>query len=144
DSFWLLMLEDVTALVQDEKRYKQRIIQLAAVCFVVLSILIWLFSRRFSRRLLQLAAALPLLAQRRYAEFRHSSLQREPWLADELSTFNTSARTLGNQLEVLDQQLAQKTDSLQHMAMFDQLTGLANRNLLQSSLQQALADIAQH
>lgn len=144
DSFWLLMLEDVTALVQDETRYKQRIIQLAAACFVVLSILIWLFSRRFSRRLLQLAAALPLLAQRRYAEFRHSSLQREPWLADELSTFNTSARTLGNQLEVLDQQLAQKTDSLQHMAMFDQLTGLANRNLLQSSLQQALADMPQH
>ena len=144
DSFWLLMLEDVTALVQDETRYKQRIIQLAVACFVVLSLLIWWFSRRFSRRLLQLAAALPLLAQRRYAEFRFSSLQREPWLADELSTFNTSARTLGNQLEVLDQQLAQKTSSLQHMAMFDQLTGLANRNQLQSSLQQALAAIAQH
>ena len=144
DSFWLLMLEDVTALIEDEIRYKQRIIQLAGVCFVVLSVLIWLFSRQISRRLLRLAAALPLLAQRRYAEFRHSSLQREPWLADELSTFNTSARTLGNQLEVLDQQLAQKTDSLQHMAMFDQLTGLANRNLLQSSLQQALAAIAQH
>ena len=44
DSFWLLMLEDVTALVQDETRYKQRIIQLAAACFDVLSILIWLFT----------------------------------------------------------------------------------------------------
>lgn len=135
---FLLMVEDVSAEMQEKQRYQRQILWVAAACFIGILLLILLINRRISRRILQLAAALPLLAQRRYQEFRQSSQLNPGLLQDELSTFHQSVLTLSYELEDLDQQLADNTARLQQMAMFDQLTGLANKNLLQYQLQQAL------
>ncbi|GAB2916431.1 putative bifunctional diguanylate cyclase/phosphodiesterase [Rheinheimera gaetbuli] len=139
DAYVLLMLEDVTAAVAENTRYQHRVLTMAAACFMLLLLLIMLITRRISRRILQFAAALPLLAQRRYTAFRQQSKLPPAWFADELTTFNDSMLTLSNQLETLDLQLAQNTASLQRMALVDQLTALANRNRLQQCLTQALA-----
>lgn len=141
DAYVLLMLEDVTAAVAENSRYQQRVLTMAAACFMLLLLLIMLITRRISRRILQFAAALPLLAQRRYAAFRQQSKLPSAWFADELTTFNESVLSLSNQLETLDLQLAQNTASLQRMALVDQLTALANRNRLQQCLTQALAEL---
>ena len=106
-------------------------------------LLILYITRRISRRILKLAAALPLLAQRRYAEFRQQSLGKPGMFQDELNTFNDSVLRLSHELEHLDLQLADNTASLERMAMFDTLTGLANRNMLHYQIQQALASLAQ-
>jgi diguanylate cyclase (GGDEF)-like protein len=137
----LLMLEDVSAAVTENQRYQRRIIAVAGGCFLALLLLITLVTRRISRRILQLANALPLLARRRYAAFRQQSTLRPGLLQDELTTFTESVLTLSHELETLDQQLAENTASLQQMAMFDQLTGLANRNMLQYQLNLALAGL---
>ncbi|NRQ41717.1 EAL domain-containing protein [Rheinheimera sp. YQF-2] len=143
DAHLLLMLEDVSAAVTENKHYRQRIIAVAVGCFVALLLLIMLVTRRISRRILQLANALPLLAKRRYADFRQQSTLPAGLLQDELTTFTTSVMTLSHELENLDRQLAENTASLQNMAMFDQLTGLANRNMLQYQLSLALAALQQ-
>ncbi|MEH8019184.1 EAL domain-containing protein [Rheinheimera muenzenbergensis] len=143
DAYVLLMLEDVSASVAENSRYQQRVLTMAAACFLLLLLLIMLITRRISRRILQLAAALPLLAQRRYAAFRQQSQLPAAWFADELTTFNDSVLSLNNQLETLDLQLAENTASLQRMAMVDQLTALANRNMLQQRLAAALANLTQ-
>ena len=141
EAYLLLMLEDVTAAVVDNERYQQRILIVAAGCFLLMLALIMVISRRTGRRILKLAAALPLLAKRRYTEFRQQSQLPSVWFADELTTFNDSVLSLSHQLETLDLQLQQNTASLQMMALVDQLTGLANRNKLQQALQRALAEL---
>lgn len=143
-SYQLLMVEDVSSAMQDKKRYQQQILSVAAGCFVAVLVLILFITRRISSRILQLANALPLLAQRRYHEFRHASQLPVGLLQDELSTFSQSVINLSYELEHLDQRLADKTTALQQVAMFDPLTGLANRNLLQQQLRVALAGLPLH
>lgn len=143
DAYVLLMLEDVTMAVAENNRYQQRVLIMAAACFMLLLLLIMLITRRISRRILQLATALPLLAQRRYAAFRQQSQLPGTVFSDELTTFNASVLSLSHQLETLDLQLAENTASLQRMALADQLTGLANRNMLQQRLNAALAGLAE-
>lgn len=143
ETHFLLMVEDVTQGMQDKQRYEQQIFTVAGSCFIAVLLLILYITRRISRRILKLAAALPLLAQRRYAEFRQQSLGKPGMFQDELNTFNDSVLRLSHELEHLDLQLADNTASLERMAMFDTLTGLANRNMLQYQIQQALASLAQ-
>ena len=143
EAFLFLMLEDVTTFVAENKRYQFRVLAVAAVCFLMLLLLIMLITNRISRRILQLAKALPLLAQRQYQQFRQHSQLPTAMFADELTTFNQSVLTLSHELEHLDTQLARNTASLQHMAMVDQLTSLANRNMLQRRLHSALMALDQ-
>lgn len=139
DAYMLIMLEDISKVLLDNQRYQQKVYYLAAACFAGMALMLLVMSRRISRRILRLARKLPLLAQRRYAEFRQSNSETKVLLADELSLFNTAVNTLSVDLEKLDAELAEKTASLERMAMFDQLTGLGNRNMLQYQLQLALA-----
>lgn len=143
-SYQLLMVEDVSSAMQDKQRYQRQILLVAAGCFVAVLVLILFISRRVSSRILQLAAALPLLAQRRYHEFRHASQLPTGLLQDELNTFSQSVLNLSYELEHLDQRLADNTTALQKIALFDPLTGLANRNLLQQQLRLALAGLPLH
>jgi diguanylate cyclase (GGDEF)-like protein len=143
DDYVLLMLEDISKVLQENRRYQQKVLWLAGACFIAMALLILLLSRRISQRILHLANTLPLLAQRRYSEFRRFSTEPADLVADELSLFNEAVHTLSDDLEKLDTQLAEKTASLERMAMFDQLTGLGNRNLLQYQLQLALAALEQ-
>ncbi|MDX5405994.1 MAG: EAL domain-containing protein [Chromatiaceae bacterium] len=142
DDYVLLMLEDVSAAVAENKRYQRQVLLMAAVCFLLMLALITVTTRRMSRRILQQAAALPLLARRSYVEFRQQSQLPSAWFADELTTFNDAVISLSHQLETLDNQLAQYTASLHSMALVDQLTGLASRNKLQQTLKQALSQLA--
>lgn len=144
DEYLLLVLEDISEVMRENIRYQQKVLWLAAGCFVAMALLILLLTRSLSRRILHLAQTLPLLAQRRYVQFRQRSASAAGVITDELSLFSDAVQTLSHDLEKLDQQLAEKTGSLEQMAMFDQLTGLGNRNMLQYQLQQALAALAQH
>lgn len=138
----LLMIENVSEVFTENRQYRQTILWVAVACFALLVILTMLITRRLSRRILTLASALPLLAQRRYAEFRNASKTRPTVLRDELSTFNESVFNLSVELEQLDKRIVQNNAALEKMAMFDQLTGLANRNMLEYQIDQGLAALA--
>jgi diguanylate cyclase (GGDEF)-like protein len=138
----LLMVEDISPVIQENRRYQKQIVLLALASFILLLLLIWFTTRRMSRRILQLARALPLLAKRQYHEFHQHNQLQTALFKDELTTFQQSVTSLANELEGLDEKLLRNTTELRRMAMFDNLTGLANRNSLQQDLSQALLAIA--
>lgn len=83
-----------------------------------------------------LGVALDLTDRKRFEEMsRHAQAQLEERVAQRTAELETANRLL--QAEIKDRQEAQ--ERLRHMAHYDTLTGLPNRNLLRDRLQVAMA-----
>lgn len=140
----LVMVEDISTVIAENRRYQTQIVLIALISFILLLLLIWFTTRRISGRILRLAQALPLLAKRQYKEFHQQNKLESSLFQDEITTFQRSVTSLANELEVLDEKLLENTSQLRKMAMFDSLTGLANRNSLQQDLSQALVNVKEN
>ncbi|MEC8228572.1 MAG: EAL domain-containing protein [Pseudomonadota bacterium] len=100
--------------------------------------------RRYAQKLNALSNMLPLLAQQRFEEFKEQnkrSFFRNQWLSDELDVLGGAAEELAAKLETLNQQVNVNTAKLEKMAMFDNLTGLPNRNMMTFQLNKLLASV---
>lgn len=111
---------------------------------LVLTFLLCMFVllRRYAQKLSALSNMLPLLAQKRFEEFKAQqkrSFTRKKYLLDELDTLGEAAVELSDKLESLDQQMTANTAKLEKMAMFDSLTGLPNRNMMTFQINKQLA-----
>ena len=91
--------------------------------------------------MLALAKHLPLLAQRQFRQFRQHSSYEPLLFQDELDVLTQAAYQLSVELEQLHQQIETNTQELENIAMFDLLTGLPNRNMLQFQLKKCLAGL---
>lgn len=138
-NFYLALVDDTTKFVKAQAAYQQQIIVFACVCFALLAVLIYFSTVRLSRRLLALAQHLPLLAQRQFRQFRQHSAYDPLLFQDELDVLTQAAYQLSVELEQLHQQIETNTQELENIAMFDLLTGLPNRNMLQFQLKKCLA-----
>ncbi|KKO46244.1 diguanylate cyclase [Arsukibacterium ikkense] len=138
----LLLLEDISRYLAANRRFQWQLIGLALLCFMTFGILIYALTQRLSQRLLGVSRALPMLAQSRFQRFRQLLPKPSRWLADEVDNLHNASLTLSQQLEQLQDNVAQQTRELENMAMFDLLTGLANRNMLQFQLKKRLAALA--
>ena len=132
--------------IDERKRaYKSqnRVIFFGGVGLVLTFVLcMFVLLRRYAQKLTALANMLPLLAQKRFEEFKiqqKRSFTREKWLLDELDTLGEAAVELSDKLESLDQQMTVNTAKLEKMAMFDSLTGLPNRNMMTFQINKQLA-----
>lgn len=143
DQPYLLIVEDTTSVVRQNKRYRYIVIVSAITVFVVLSLLLYIFLNQYKTRLLEVSKRLPMLAEHRFKEFYASSAKgRKAWLfklTDELDVVEEAANNLARQLESFDGQMAVNTAKLEKMAMFDVLTGLPNRNMLTFQIEKQLA-----
>lgn len=142
DGNYLLLIEDTTLYRQTTKRYQYYIVMIATVLFVLISIVVLLVSRRSSKRLLMLAADLPLLAEKRFEEFKQRKLPSFQLAEDELDVLADSASSLADQLENLHVKIEQNTRELENIAMYDLLTGLPNRNMLNFQLKKSLSSLS--
>ena len=109
--------------------------------FVTLAILVFFVTSPFTRRLINLANALPMLAQKEFISFRKVPLTRRSFFVDELDILAHSAQELSFELEQLNIEVEQKTKELENIAMYDLLTGLPNRNMLNHQLQKLVANL---
>ena len=139
--YYLALVDDTSKFVQAQRAYKQQIIIFACGCFIFLAVLIFYSTQRLSRRLLNLARHLPLLAQRQFRQFRDVSNHAPLLFQDELDVLSQAAYQLSVELEQLHQQIELNTQELENIAMFDLLTGLPNRNMLQFQLKKCLAGL---
>ena len=137
--YHLILIEDISDYVLANQRYQQRIIIIAVLAFFILALLIYSITHRLSARLLRLAARLPLLANQEFSRFRLASESRSVLFIDEVDTLNNAANKLSWQLEELNKQVEHHTKELENIAMYDLLTGLPNRNMLQYQLKKSLA-----
>ncbi|APE04412.1 GGDEF-domain containing protein [Alteromonas sp. MB-3u-76] len=140
---YLLLVQDVTAVVQQTKQYQAVVVGSAIVLFLIFTILLYLFLNGYKRRLLSISERLPLLADHKFYEF-HAVAAKQKRLSnvtfvDELDVVENAANNLAKQLEDFDGQMAINTAKLEKMAMFDALTGLPNRNMLTFQIEKQLA-----
>ncbi len=132
---------DITPIMLAHRSYQKRIMIIAISIFVGALLIFYFMTNSVRQRLEMLASRLPLLAQRDFSGFREQNTISKHQFRDELDTLNDSANELADRLEQLDDQVLVKTNELERMAMYDQLTQLPNRNMLLLRLQEALDNL---
>ena len=142
--FYLSLIDDVTPFKEKNSRYRlQFLISLSGI-FFLLGLFIYAIARPFTKRLLRLSGALPLLANKKFDQFRQVKLKRPILFSDELDVLTDSALELSYELEQLNIEVEQKTKELENIAMYDLLTGLPNRNMLNYQLRKSIANIGRY
>jgi len=144
NSFYLALIDDVSAYKTKNNDYQNRFILSLSIVFILLAALVYFISSPFTKRLLLLSNALPLLSQKKFEQFRHINLNRPRMFADELDVLAHSTQDLCSELEQLNLVVEQKTKELENIAMYDLLTGLPNRNMLNYQLRKSLANISRY
>ncbi|WP_334020846.1 putative bifunctional diguanylate cyclase/phosphodiesterase [Alteromonas sp. S015] len=143
DHPYLLIVQDVSAMVRQNEQYQYVVISSAAALFFIFSSLLYLFLNQYRIRLLDVSERLPMLAEHKFSEFYTSASKRRTSpifkFTDELDVVEDAANNLARQLESFDGQIAINTAKLEKMAMFDVLTGLPNRNMLTFQIEKQLA-----
>jgi diguanylate cyclase (GGDEF)-like protein len=112
------------------------------VILIALAIVVHFVASPLTRRLLVLSDVLPLLAKKEFDRFRQTDLQRNGKYIDELDILANAATELSFELEQLNIEVDQKTKELENIAMYDLLTGLPNRNMLNYQLRKALMNVS--
>lgn len=139
--FNLILIEDLTQYTQENQLYRNKFLAAVIAFFLLVSFIVYVLSRSFTDRLVTLADFLPLLAKKQFTDFRKAEFKRKNWFSDELDTVIESATMLSYQLEKLNLKVNLKTNELENIAMYDLLTGLPNRNMLNFELKKSLAKL---
>lgn len=142
--FYLSLIDDVTPFKAKNTKYRQQFLLSLTGLFLVLSFFVYFVARPFTKRLLRLSNALPLLANKKFDQFRQVKLTRPIVFSDELDVLTNSALELSYELEQLNIEVEQKTKELENIAMYDLLTGLPNRNMLNFQLRKSIANIGRY
>lgn len=139
DPTYLMFLHDISDASLAHKQYQTQVLVISIVVVVLCVFALFLMTWQFRRRLLMVAEQLPLLAQKKYQDFRSHKFAKNRFFVDEIELLQDSASLLGHELESLDQKIEQNTRELENIAMYDRLTGLPNRNMLNHQLKKLLA-----
>lgn len=88
------------------------------------------------RRIQRQALLLPLLAKKRFEEVREKTTKhrRVRYTRNELDVLEDTAIELSAELQLLHGEIEKRTDDLERMALYDVLTGLANRRMFVEQL----------
>jgi len=143
-NFYLTLIHDVTDFKAENSSYQKRFILSLSLIFTLLAAFVYFIASPFTKRLLLLSNALPLLANKKFDHFRRVKLKRPRMFADELDILSDSAVELSFELEQLNLEIEQKTKELENIAMYDLLTGLPNRNMLNYQLRKSLINISHY
>ena len=143
-AFYLTLIDDVTTFKNKNAKYRQQFLISLAGIFLVLGVLVYFIARPFTKRLLRLSGALPLLSNKKFDQFRQIKLNRLTLFTDELDILTDSALELSYELEQLNIEVEQKTKELENIAMYDLLTGLPNRNMLNYQLRKSIVNIGRY
>lgn len=130
----ILLINDQSSVMQRLEKEKILLSASSAILFLVIISIAYWGARNTSKRILHIADRLPLLSDKRFQEFRKSQNYSDSYLIDELDILNRSADQLGNELETLGNEVEQRTRELENIAMYDRLTELPNRNMLNYQL----------
>jgi len=139
--YFLALVDNVTEFKEKNESYRYYFLITELIIFLALAALVFIVTSPFTRRLINLANALPLLAQKEFSAFRKVPLSRRSVFVDELDLLANSAQDLSYELEQLNIEVEQKTKELENIAMYDLLTGLPNRNMLNHQLHKQVANL---
>ncbi|WP_426359664.1 putative bifunctional diguanylate cyclase/phosphodiesterase [Pseudocolwellia sp. HL-MZ19] len=142
-SYYMALIDDVTRITTESKQYRYQFLLSAVLIFVTLAGLVYFVASPLTQRLLVLSNALPLLARKEFDQFRRIKFKRKSIFSDELDVLADASSELSYELEQLNIEVEQKTKELENIAMYDLLTGLPNRNMLNYQLRKSVANLSQ-
>ncbi|MGY8899878.1 MAG: putative bifunctional diguanylate cyclase/phosphodiesterase [Paraglaciecola sp.] len=142
DSAYLLAVHDISDEWARHESYQKGVIIISAITVLLCILAFFVMAERLRRRLLIVAKRLPLLAQKKYDEFNTLQFTRSRMFLDEIDDVQHSTNLLGEQLESMDGKIEQNTRELENIAMYDRLTGLPNRNMLNFVLRKKIAALS--
>lgn len=118
---------------------------LCLVLSAVIAAIIGILCQNFSRRLQFYARLPPLLSEGKYQHLREqlSPLKSNSSVSD-FAPLEDSLNTLSYHLESLDKAVDVRNQEMERLSLFDSLTGLPNRHLLQYEMQNDLRSLRQH
>ncbi len=98
------------------------------------------------RRIQQQAKLLPLLAKKKFGEVREKTNEhcRSRYIRNELDILEDTAIELSSELELLHGEIEKRTGELERMALYDVLTGLANRRMFVKQLKALIKNSQEH
>ncbi|MEP0357566.1 bifunctional diguanylate cyclase/phosphodiesterase [Paraglaciecola sp.] len=138
---YFLFVRDISEQALAHRRYQNKVFFISISVVVLCSVTLILLSMQFRKRLLLLAAQLPLLAGKKYRQFRTFKFAKSHLFIDEIELLQDSACLLADELESMDRKIELNTRELENIAMYDRLTGLPNRNMLNHQLKKQLASL---
>lgn len=141
NAIYLMFVHDISESSLAHKRYQVQVMVISLVVVLLCIVALFLMTWRVRHRLLLLAEQLPLLAQKNYQKFRIHKFSNSRYFVDEIDLLQDSASLLSEELESLDQKIEHNTRELENIAMYDRLTGLPNRNMLNHQLKKLLATL---
>lgn len=139
--YYLALIDDVTAFTRNYEHNRLQFLIFTLVILIALAIVVHFVASPFTRRLLVLSDVLPLLAKKQFDQFRQAKIQRKGTYIDELDILANAATELSFELEQLNIEVEQKTKEHENIAMYDLLTGLPNRNMLNYQLRKAFMNV---
>lgn len=142
--FHLVIVDDVSEFKQQNEDYLKYLLAIQLTIFIALATFVYLIIHPFAQQLINLANALPMLARKEFSRFREVRLTRKGLFIDELDVLANSAQELSFELEQLNLEVEQKTKELENIAMYDLLTGLPNRNMLNHQLRKSAENLLLH
>ncbi|AOW76824.1 hypothetical protein A3Q34_08125 [Colwellia sp. PAMC 20917] len=142
DFYYLALIDDATIFTDKYQQNRWQFLIFTLVVLIALVIVVHFVASPFTRRLLVLSDVLPLLAKKEFDRFRQTDLQRNGKYIDELDILANAATELSFELEQLNIEIEQKTKELESIAMYDLLTGLPNRNMLNYQLRKAFFNVS--
>ncbi|TWX69296.1 EAL domain-containing protein [Colwellia sp. C1TZA3] len=143
-SFYMAQVDNVSSFTHKYQAYRTQFILSALAIFIILALLVHFVAGPFTKRLLVLADTLPLLARKEFEQFRAVKNSQSKMFPDEIDVLINATTDLSYELEQLNIEVTQKTKELENIAMYDLLTGLANRNMLNYQLCKQLKSAASH
>lgn len=141
--YYMALIDDVTPFNKEFSDYRRQFLLSSLLIFMTLAILIYFVSSPFTRRLLLLSNVLPLLARKEFDKFRQIEVSKKQKITDELDILADASVELSYELEQLNIEVEQKTKELENIAMYDLLTGLPNRNMLNYQLRKSILNLSQ-
>lgn len=136
--FYMAQVDDVSSFTEKYEEYRLHFLLSAVTIFIVLALLVHFVAGPFTKRLLILSDILPLLARKEFAQFRKAKITQSKIFPDEIDVLINATTELSYELEQLNLEVTQKTQELENIAMYDLLTGLPNRNMLNYQLRKSL------
>jgi diguanylate cyclase (GGDEF)-like protein len=142
-SFYVLSVHDQSALTNQVAVYQRSVFIAAIILFSTFSVLSYFLFSRFRARLMNLSQRLPLLPKRQFREFTRQRLHNHKrhilGFADELDVLEEATEKLSLELASLDEENRKNLEKLEQMAMYDGLTALPNRNMLNFQIEKQLS-----
>ena len=141
----MAQVDDVSSFTRKYQAYRMQFMLSALAIFIILALLVHFVAGPFTKRLIgAFRYLLPLLARKEFDQFRKVKITQSKIFPDEIDVLINATTDLSYELEKLNTEVTQKTRELENIAMYDLLTGLPNRNMLNYQLRKHLQNSARN